>query len=141
MEATNVPSPDSERIPDTHADKTKKYDSSLLKALHTTFFWSWWISGLLKFLSGLSRLLSSCHTFESDFLHLRLDTFKTTTPLVNKVLLTWLTNSYTFYRASESERSLLGISKPQGIGFGIGLAFALFAMQGIVLVQPKDTRY
>lgn len=32
--------------------ENKKYDSSLLKALHSTFFWSWWGSGLLKLVSG-----------------------------------------------------------------------------------------
>lgn len=58
------------------------------------------------------------------------DTLKTTTPLVNKVLLTWLTNSYIFYHASEAERSFLGLEQPRGIGYGIGLAFALFVMQG-----------
>ena len=31
-----------------------KYDASLLKALHTTFFWRWWIAGALKLVSGTS---------------------------------------------------------------------------------------
>lgn len=29
-----------------------KYDASLIKALHTTFFWRWWIAGALKLASG-----------------------------------------------------------------------------------------
>lgn len=111
------------------SDKQQKYDSSLLKAIHTTFFWSWWSSGIMKLLSGrLRHFLASRRP--SNWLDICSDTLKTTTPLVNKVLLTWLTNSYIFYRASEAERSAIGLSQPRGIGFGIGLAFALFIMQG-----------
>lgn len=58
------------------------------------------------------------------------DTLKTTSPLVNKVLLTWLTESYFFYRATDAERAALNLTQPRGIGYGIGLAFALFVMQG-----------
>ncbi|KAI0795014.1 multidrug resistance-associated ABC transporter [Abortiporus biennis] len=85
-----------------------QYDASLLKALHTTFFYRWWGAGIFKLCS---------------------DTLKTTTPLLNKVLLTWLTASFTYYKASEEERAQFGLSKPHGIGYGIGLAFALFVMQ------------
>ncbi|KAJ3481401.1 hypothetical protein NLI96_g7684 [Meripilus lineatus] len=102
---------------DNEDSNNKRYDSSLLKALHSTFFWSWWGSGILKLVS---------------------DTLKTTTPLVNKVLLNWLTNSYVFYHASEAERSFLGLDKPQGIGYGIGLAFALFVMQGSCIALVFD---
>ena len=51
----------------------------------------------------------------------------TTTPLVSQVLLTWLMNSYVYFHANEEERAGLGLQKPQGIGYGIGLAFAVFA--------------
>ncbi|KAJ3915478.1 multidrug resistance-associated ABC transporter [Lentinula edodes] len=85
-----------------------KYDSSLLQAIYITFKAEWWISGMLKLIS---------------------DTLKTTTPLVNKVILTWLTDSFIFYKATPSERSELGLTSPRGIGYGIGLAFALFVMQ------------
>ncbi|OCH88007.1 multidrug resistance-associated ABC transporter [Obba rivulosa] len=85
-----------------------KYDQSLLKALHNTFFFRWWAAGVLK-LCG--------------------DTLNTTTPLVNKVLLTWLTTSFAYLKASEAERAAEGLAKPQGIGYGIGLGFAIFAMQ------------
>ncbi|KAJ3537700.1 hypothetical protein NM688_g6639 [Phlebia brevispora] len=90
--------------------KEKQFDASLVKALHKTFFWRFWIGGFLKLAS---------------------DTLKTTTPLVNKVLLTWLTNSYIYAKAGPVEAAALGVAKPQGIGYGIGLAFALFAMQEI----------
>ena len=56
------------------------------------------------------------------------DTLKTTTPLLNQVILTWLAESYVYFRLSDTERT--AVSKPRGIGYGIGLAFALFAMQG-----------
>ncbi len=57
-------------------------------------------------------------------------TLNTTTPLVNQVLLTWLTKSFVYFKATDAERTALGLQKPQGIGYGIGLAFAIFAMQG-----------
>ncbi|KAJ4474268.1 multidrug resistance-associated ABC transporter [Lentinula aciculospora] len=86
-----------------------KYDSSLLQAIYQTFKAEWWTSGMLKLIS---------------------DTLKTTTPLVNKVILTWLTDSFIYYKATPSERTELGLtSAPRGIGYGIGLAFALFVMQ------------
>lgn len=93
-----------------------KYDSSLLKALHTTFFYRWWGAGLFKLFS---------------------DTLKTTTPLLNKVLLTWLTNSYLWYRTKPEDRAGLGISQPQGIGYGIGLGFALFVMQEVASLMTN----
>ncbi len=58
------------------------------------------------------------------------DTLKTTTPLVTKVILAWLTDSFTYFHATELERAELGLKKPRGIGYGIGLAVALFVMQG-----------
>lgn len=35
--------------------KSSPYDSSLIKALHTTFFYSWWTAGVLQLLSGKSK--------------------------------------------------------------------------------------
>lgn len=86
----------------------KKYDGSLLKALHKTFFWRWWSAGILTLIAN---------------------TLTTTSPLVNKLFLTWLTASYTWSHMSAEERKLSGESAPKGIGYGIGLAFALFIMQ------------
>lgn len=62
------------------------------------------------------------------------DTLKTTTPLLNKVILTWLADSYTYVRATEAERTALGLKQPRGIGYGIGLAVALFIMQGAYII-------
>ncbi|KAG6863993.1 hypothetical protein C0991_001277, partial [Blastosporella zonata] len=96
--------------------KKPKYDSSLFYALHTTFFVRIWVGGFLKLGS---------------------DTLKTTTPLVTKVLLAWLTNSYIYHRLSDEEKASGSIDKPQGIGYGIGLAIALFAMQEIASLRVK----
>ncbi|KAI0777639.1 multidrug resistance-associated ABC transporter [Trametes elegans] len=100
---------DSKKKANSPGGSKPKYDSSLLKALHNVFWFQWWTAGVLKLCS---------------------DTLNTTTPLVNQVLLTWLTRSYICLRANEAERTALGLQKPQGIGYGIGLAFAIFAMQG-----------
>ncbi|TFK36263.1 multidrug resistance-associated ABC transporter [Crucibulum laeve] len=95
------------------ASKNKKtkspYDESAFKALHRTFIVRIWIAGILKLLS---------------------DTLKTTTPLLNKVILSWLSLSYAYGRATDEERAAAGLQKPRGIGYGIGLAVALFVMQG-----------
>ena len=88
----------------------EKYDSSLVKALHRAFIFRWWTAGILKLIA---------------------DTLKTTTPLVTKVLLTWLTEAYIWHRLSPAEQAESGLTKPRGIGYGIGLAFALFAMQEV----------
>lgn len=97
-----------------------EHDSSLLRALHTTFWLRWWGAGFLKLLA---------------------DTLKTTTPLLNKVILTWLTNSYYYYRLTEAERTAAGITQqPKGIGYGIGLAVGLFAMQGMLRI-PRCGRF
>ena len=53
-----------------------------------------------------------------------------TTPLVNQVLLNWLVSSYMYARLNDEERQALGVTKPQGPGYGIGLAFDIFAMKG-----------
>ncbi|KAK1229440.1 hypothetical protein PQX77_007488 [Marasmius sp. AFHP31] len=89
----------------TSAD-SKQYDSSLAKAVLYTFRWSIITSGILKLFA---------------------ETLNTTTPLVSRVLLAWLQQSYRYYHATDAERA--AIPPPRGIGYGIGLAFAIFAMQ------------
>ncbi|RDB25946.1 Multidrug resistance-associated protein 1 [Hypsizygus marmoreus] len=84
------------------------YDASLLKALHKTFFYRIWVSGALNLFA---------------------DVLRTTTPLLNKVILTWLAESYVYYRLSDEEKASGIIKQPRGIGYGIGLAIALFVMQ------------
>lgn len=37
---------------DKDSGRKPKYDASLWRALHTTFFWKFWIGGLLKLFSG-----------------------------------------------------------------------------------------
>ncbi|KAH8823225.1 multidrug resistance-associated ABC transporter [Flagelloscypha sp. PMI_526] len=88
----------------------KKQDSSLLLAIHRTWLKPWWRAGMFK---------------------LAADTLITTTPLVNKVLLTWLTESYVYHKAGPILSSQQGIKEPNNIGYGIGLAFALFGMREI----------
>ncbi|KAL0958947.1 hypothetical protein HGRIS_014261 [Hohenbuehelia grisea] len=82
------------------------YDSSLFKALYHLLFARWWIAGVLELIG---------------------ETLKTTAPLVTKVLLTWLAESFIYNRSPSAVQDLL--PKPKGVGYGIGLAFAFFAMQ------------
>ncbi|PFH48819.1 hypothetical protein AMATHDRAFT_64587 [Amanita thiersii Skay4041] len=85
-----------------------KYDESLFKALHTSFVWKIWYAGILKLCA---------------------DTLRATSPLVTKLMLTWLTESYVYWRLTDAQRAAAVIPKPKGVGYGIGLAFALFIMQ------------
>ncbi|KAF7343004.1 Oligomycin resistance ATP-dependent permease YOR1 [Mycena venus] len=97
------------KVDDPKAKKQKSpYDSSLGKALHGTFSIPFWTAGVLLLIA---------------------ETLRTTTPLVNQVLLNWLVKSYVYVRLTDEERQAFNLGKPQGIGYGIGLAFALFAMQ------------
>ncbi|KAF7982734.1 hypothetical protein HWV62_26606 [Athelia sp. TMB] len=92
-------------------DGKTKYDSSLMKAVHRTFFVQWWTAGLLLFIGN---------------------TLQTTSPLVTKVLLTWLTDSYVYHAAGPTHAiDGVPLPEPRGIGYGIGLGFALFAMQEV----------
>ncbi|KAL0574913.1 hypothetical protein V5O48_007057 [Marasmius crinis-equi] len=99
---------------------TNKYDASITKALHAVFFVRWWFAGLLQLCS---------------------DALKITTPLVNQILLTWLSESYLFFRTTEEERAAAGINlnTPRGVGFGIGLAFAIFSMQEVASLLTIHT--
>lgn len=107
---------------------TAKYDSSFPKALHQTFFNRIWAAGVLKLFSGefLSFVLWVWVPNATTS-----DTLKTTTPLLTKVIFAWLTESYIYNRLSDEQRALAGLGKPKGIGYGIGLAFALFVMQRV----------
>ncbi|KIM72411.1 hypothetical protein PILCRDRAFT_16141 [Piloderma croceum F 1598] len=86
----------------------ERYDPSLLKALHRTFFIRWWSGGILFLLAN---------------------TLQTTTPLVNKIMLTWLTDSYVYYCLTDEQKAVGVITKPRGVGYGIGLVFALIVVQ------------
>ncbi|KAF8915697.1 multidrug resistance-associated ABC transporter [Mucidula mucida] len=97
-----------------------KYDKSLPKALHQTFFFRFWASGILKLFG---------------------DTLKTTTPLVTKVLLTWLTDSYIWWRLSDEQRASGVIPQPQGIGYGIGVGVGLFLMQETASLFTNHSSY
>ena len=63
-------------------------------------------------------------------LYLVLDTLRATTPLVAKAFLAWLVKVYTFQHFDGSGNAASPPDKPQGVGYGIGLALVLFVMQG-----------
>ncbi|KAJ7148941.1 multidrug resistance-associated ABC transporter [Mycena crocata] len=97
----------------------KQFDSSLFKAVHRTFLFRIWYGGVLKLFA---------------------DTLKTTTPLVTKVLLTWLTESYIVYHATDAEKASGLLPKPRGIGYGIGLGVAIFMMQEISSLMTNHSQ-
>jgi ATP-binding cassette subfamily C (CFTR/MRP) protein 1 len=94
---------------------TPKYDRSLLRALHATYWVRWWSAGLASLVSN---------------------SLKTTAPLVNKALLTWLEVAYAYYNLDPARRG--GLEKPRGIGYGIGLTFVLFAMLELASLVSGD---
>ncbi|KAJ6449316.1 ABC transporter type 1, transmembrane domain-containing protein [Mycena vitilis] len=93
--------------------------SSLFAAPHRTFYWRIWFGGILKLFA---------------------DTLKTTTPLLTKVLLTWLTESYIVYHATDVQKASGLLPKPQGIGYGIGLGVGLFAMQEVSSLMTNHSQ-
>ena|ERR1700722_9331701 len=62
--------------------------------------------------------------------NIRSDTLRATTPLVAKSFLAWLSKCYAYHHLTDAEKVASLSKKPQGVGYGIGLALALFAMQG-----------
>ncbi|KAJ7284398.1 multidrug resistance-associated ABC transporter [Mycena rebaudengoi] len=102
-----------------HRKPKQQYDQSLFRTLHATFFYRIWWAGLLKLLA---------------------DTLKTTTPLLNKVLLSWLVDSYVVHHASDAQNASGLLPKPQGIGYGIGLAFSLLAMQQVSSLMTNHSQ-
>ncbi|GAA5925731.1 hypothetical protein JCM1841_001743 [Sporobolomyces salmonicolor] len=73
----------------------------LAMALSDTFFWRFWLAGILKVIS---------------------DSLNVTSPLVTRALINYGTDAY------YSHRSVPGYTE-QPIGVGVGLAFGLFGMQ------------
>ncbi|KAJ7658484.1 multidrug resistance-associated ABC transporter [Mycena rosella] len=102
-----------------HRKPKKEFDSSLFLAAHRTFMWRIWLGGILKLLA---------------------DTLKTTTPLLTKLILTWLTESYFYYHATDAEKASGPLPQPRGIGYGIGLGCALFAMQEISSLMTNQSQ-
>ncbi|SJL01376.1 uncharacterized protein ARMOST_04697 [Armillaria ostoyae] len=96
------------------------YDSSLTKALHRIFFIRFWSAGICR-LAG--------------------DTLRTTTPLVTKLLLAWLTASYEYYRLPDEQKASGVMDRPKGIQYGIGLGFAIFAMQATANVFTNHSMH
>ena len=91
--------------------------------LHSALFWHWWLAGLLKLVRGESPPLHapplSAEVHAPDML-------QTTVPLINKLLLMWLAESYVNHHFG----AVPSVPLPQGIGYGVGLAITLFTMQG-----------
>ncbi|KAJ7746241.1 multidrug resistance-associated ABC transporter [Mycena metata] len=96
-----------------------EFDSSLWRAVFATFHYRIWFGGVLKLLA---------------------DTLKTTTPLLNKVILTWLTDSYVYYHLTDAEKASGILAKPRGIGYGIGLGVALFVMQEVSSLMTNHSQ-
>ncbi|KAF7373644.1 Oligomycin resistance ATP-dependent permease YOR1 [Mycena sanguinolenta] len=110
-----------------------EFDSSLFRAVHRTFFWRIWFGGVLKLGGGAcGPAFPSLHVSLTNG-NPPTDTLRTTTPLLTKVILAWLTEAYVLYHTPAALKApggeLAGV-KVQGIGYGVGLAVALFAMQG-----------
>ncbi|KAG8710747.1 hypothetical protein FRC09_020949 [Ceratobasidium sp. 395] len=80
-----------------------KWDQSLVRAINRAFFWRFWSAGLFKAVA---------------------DTLNATTPIVTRLLLTYLGEAYYYARVP-------GAPKPRGAGYGFGLAIAIAGMQEV----------
>ncbi|KAF8699270.1 Multidrug resistance-associated ABC transporter, partial [Rhizoctonia solani] len=81
-----------------------KWDQSLLRALNRAFFWRFWTAGLFK---GVADVLNA------------------TTPVVTRLLLTYLSEAYYHSRGTP------GAPQPRSASYGFGLAIAVAAMQEV----------
>ncbi|QRV93840.1 ABC transporter transmembrane region [Ceratobasidium sp. AG-Ba] len=80
-----------------------KWDQSLVRAINRAFFWRFWTAGLFKAVA---------------------DTLNATTPIVTRLLLTYLGQAYYYARVP-------GAPQPRGASYGFGLAIAVAAMQEV----------
>lgn len=125
-EKAETPTPDLEQAK-TKATKTKtepKHDASLVKAINRSYFWYIWGSGLMRLGAGAFPILelqglALISVFRAGMLDV-------TSPLVTRVLLNWVTESYIYARLPEELRAT--VPAPPGVGYGVGVAFGLFAM-------------
>ncbi|CAE6417184.1 unnamed protein product [Rhizoctonia solani] len=81
-----------------------KWDQSLVRALNRAFFWRFWTAGLFK---GVADVLNA------------------TTPIVTRLLLTYLGEAYYY------SRGVPGAPQPRAASYGFGLAIAVAAMQEV----------
>nr|XP_019009246.1 uncharacterized protein I206_05894 [Kwoniella pini CBS 10737]OCF48027.1 hypothetical protein I206_05894 [Kwoniella pini CBS 10737] len=88
----------------------KEYDMSLWYAGYFAFWHPYWTAVILNVFGKAIRVAA---------------------PLVTKKLIEYLTISHDYYKAQQDGTSLEGLEAPQKVGYGIGLAIALFAMQFI----------
>lgn len=96
---------------DSPTDKTSKQNPSLTLTLFRTFRTSFVLGGLGFFIASM---------------------LQTTVPLVTRELLSWLSKTYEWHRLGDEARAqakAAGDAAPRDVGYGLGLAFALFAMQ------------
>ncbi|KAI6099708.1 ABC transporter [Pisolithus sp. B1] len=80
-------------------ERDGKRKASLILAMNDSIKWFFWSGGVLKVIA---------------------DTAQVTSPLVVKSIITFVTNSYTDHSTGQ---------RPPSIGFGVGLAFVLLALQ------------
>ncbi|KAB5591062.1 Oligomycin resistance ATP-dependent permease YOR1 [Ceratobasidium theobromae] len=105
---------DSDNVEDDHstADEAwvplrkhpNKWDQSLVRAINRAFFWRFWSAGLFKAVG---------------------DVLNATTPVVTRLLLTYLGEAYYY------SRGVPGAPKPRAASYGFGLAIAVAVMQEV----------
>ncbi|KAH7339705.1 P-loop containing nucleoside triphosphate hydrolase protein [Rhizoctonia solani] len=81
-----------------------KWDQSLVRALNRAFFWRFWTAGLFKCVA---------------------DVLNATTPIVTRLLLTYLGQAYYY------SRGVPGAPQPRSASYGFGLAIAVAVMQEV----------
>ncbi|KAL7422108.1 hypothetical protein Q5752_002751 [Cryptotrichosporon argae] len=86
----------------------KKYDMSLIKAMFHTFRYRWLFA-------------CACYTVGSIL--------QITAPLVTKLIVNQMDYGYAWAAAEAAGESTAGLTQPKSIGYGIGLAVALFVME------------
>lgn len=111
------------------AKKKPVYNASLLMAMHSVWWKRWWIAGFFYLASSVINATIPLVTKVVFLADLSLQQALLTAAYL-QIILNWLVDAYAYRNPTTSlEAAAFGIPAPRGIGYGVGLAFALFVMQ------------
>lgn len=101
----------------------RTYDMSLWKAIYITVWRQWWLAVTL---SGIGSMSPSLARPVVD----SIGALKLTSPLVTRLIIEQLILAHDYHSARTSDPPATTLPQPpRSIGYGIGLAFALFTME------------
>ncbi|KAK4686687.1 hypothetical protein P7C73_g3435, partial [Tremellales sp. Uapishka_1] len=86
----------------------KEYDMSLTWAIYWTHWFKWWKAVILNISASVLQI---------------------TAPLITRKIIEQMTLANTYHKIESAGGSTVGVTLPKSVGYGIGLAIALFVME------------